>query len=215
MVKACLFDLDGVLVDTAKYHFTAWQQLAHSLGVEFTHHDNENLKGVSRMESLEYILNKGNVQLTEAEKLELADKKNGWYLASIESINQNELLDGSLELLKILNENNIKVSLGSASKSGEMVLEKLGILPYFQAVVDGNHFSKSKPDPEVFLKGASLLGVDPKDCIVFEDSQSGLQAASAGGMKSIGIGTPDSLGEFTTIVVPSLAHVTLDLLHTL
>lgn len=215
MIKACLFDLDGVLVDTAKFHFTAWQKLAHSIGIEFTHDDNEHLKGVSRMESLEYILNKGNVQLYDSEKVALADKKNGWYLTSIESINQNELLDGSLELLKTLNQNNIKVSLGSASKSGEMVIEKLGILPYFQAVVDGNHFTKSKPDPEVFLKGASLLGVDPKDCVVFEDSISGLQAAAAGGMKSVGIGTPESLGDYTFTLVPSLAHVTLDLLRTL
>lgn len=189
MIKGCLFDLDGVLVDTAKYHFLAWERLAQTLGITFTHEDNERLKGVSRMRSLDIILEIGQVTLDESQKITLADKKNEWYKEYIMKMDESEILSGVSEFLSHIKTLGIKVALGSASKNSPIILERTGLYKYFDAIVDGNDVSSAKPDPEVFLLGAERLGLKPEECIVFEDAQAGIEAAIAGGMKVVAVGS--------------------------
>lgn len=193
MIKGCLFDLDGVLVDTAKYHFLAWQRLAEELGITFTHEDNERLKGVSRMRSLDIILEIGQVTLDESQKITLADKKNEWYKEYIMKMDESEILSGVAEFLAHLKAQGIKIALGSASKNAPIILERTGLAKFFDAIVDGNDVSAAKPDPEVFLLGAKRLGLNPDECIVFEDAQAGIEAAQAGGMKVVAVGTEELL----------------------
>jgi beta-phosphoglucomutase len=204
-IKACLFDLDGVLVDTARYHFIAWRRLAESLGIGFTEHDNEQLKGVSRAESLEFILRKGNVQLSDAKKMELMDTKNRWYLELVATMKPEELLPNVREFLTELKQNNILIGLGSSSKNAQMILDKTGINVFFDTVVDGRHTTHSKPHPEVFLLGAKNLNVSPSDTVVFEDAVSGVAAAIAGGFYAIGIGEKEVLKR-AHLVIPSLEN---------
>lgn len=192
-LKGCIFDLDGVIVDTAKYHLYSWQKLASNLGFEFTEEDNEQLKGISRMASLEIVLAKGKVSATEAEKIAMCANKNDWYIEFIKELDRTEILEGVEELLLELREQDIKIALGSASKNARMVLEKLGIMPLFDTIVDGNDVKNSKPDPEVFLKAAKQLGLKPEECVVFEDAEKGLIAAKAGNFKCLGIGTDSRL----------------------
>jgi beta-phosphoglucomutase len=192
-VKAVIFDLDGVLVDTAIYHFQAWHRLAEDLGYSFSIVDNEQLKGVSRIESLELILKWAGVEKSEVEKADLLVLKNQWYLELIEQLNPEHLLYGSLELLKRLQQKGIKIGLGSASKNAMGILEKTGIIPYFDALIDGNVVQLSKPNPEVFLKGAEVLEIAPAHCLVLEDAQAGIDAARAAGMQVIGIGLEEHL----------------------
>ncbi|MBB1645762.1 beta-phosphoglucomutase [Sphingobacterium sp. UME9] len=192
-VKAVIFDLDGVLVDTAIYHFQAWHRLAEDLGYSFSIVDNEQLKGVSRIESLELILKWAGVEKSEAEKADLLVLKNQWYLELIEQLSPDHVLSGSLELLKKLQEKGIKIGLGSASKNAMGILEKTGIIPYFDALIDGNVVQLSKPNPEVFLKGAEVLEIAPAHCLVLEDAQAGIDAARAAGMQVIGIGLEEHL----------------------
>lgn len=187
-LEACIFDLDGVLVDTAKYHFVSWQNIALGLGIPFSTSDNENLKGVSRKESLEFILHLGNVNLLEEEKALLLDAKNKMYLDLISSLSASDLLPGVVSMLESLKSNSIKIALGSASKNAVPVLHSTGIFHYFDAISDGNSTTKSKPEPDVFLIASKSLGVDPSNCIVFEDAQKGVEAAKAGGFYCIGIG---------------------------
>lgn len=193
--KAFIFDLDGVLVDTAKYHFLAWQKLASHLGITFTHEDNENLKGVSRVRSLELILNLGNYQATDSQKESWLQEKNKDYLAYIDAMDESEILPGVLKVLDFLRQNKQFIVLGSASKNAISILEKVHILHYFDAIVDGNNVSNAKPDPEVFLQGAKKVNVSNQNCIVFEDSVAGVQAANAANMISIGIGDATVLHE--------------------
>lgn len=193
MIKGCLFDLDGVLVDTAKYHFLAWTRLAKELGITFTETDNERLKGVSRMRSLDIILEIGQVTLEESQKITLADKKNEWYKEYVMKMDQSEVLPGVFEFLKHIRGLGIKTALGSASKNAPVILERTGLSPYFDAIVDGNDVSSAKPDPEVFLLGAERLGLVPEECIVFEDAQAGVEAGLAGGMKVVAVGTEEAL----------------------
>ena len=204
--KAFIFDLDGVIVDTAKYHFLAWQKLAQQLGIEFTPEHNEDLKGVSRVRSLDIILNLGNVEASQEDKNKWLFEKNELYLSYIVDMNEDEILPGVLHTLQFLKENGQYIALGSASKNARPILEKTNILHYFDAVVDGNDVSNAKPDPEVFLRACQLLFVSPEDSIVFEDSVAGVQAANSARMKSIGIGEKEILHEaeyifpdFTTI----------------
>ncbi|MGE8424162.1 MAG: beta-phosphoglucomutase [Sphingobacterium siyangense] len=192
-VKAVIFDLDGVLVDTAIYHFQAWHRLAEDLGYSFSIVDNEQLKGVSRIESLELILKWAGVEKSEAEKADLLVLKNQWYLELIEQLSPDHLLSGSLELLKKLQQKGIKIGLGSASKNAMGILEKTGIIPYFDALIDGNVVQLSKPNPEVFLKGAEVLEIAPAHSLVLEDAQAGIDAARAAGMQVIGIGLKEHL----------------------
>jgi beta-phosphoglucomutase len=194
-LKAFIFDLDGVIVDTAKYHFLAWQKIAKQLGIEFTLEHNELLKGVSRVRSLDIILELGKVEATQEDKNKWLIQKNEDYLSYLVDMNESELLVGVLPILKFLKEKKQLIALGSASKNARPILEKTGILSYFDAIVDGNDVSNAKPDPEVFLMAAKLLGVKAEDSIVFEDSVAGIQAANIGGMLSIGIGDSKTLHE--------------------
>lgn len=204
-MKAIIFDLDGVVVDTAKYHFLAWKKLAKELGFKFGEIHNERLKGVSRMRSLEIVLEVGNITgLSREEMVKLADRKNGYYLEMISTLDKSEILPGIPEFLKKIKEQGYKISLGSASKSGRMILEKLGLDEMFDEIVDGNLVERPKPDPQVFTKAAELLQVPYENCIVVEDAAAGVEAAKAGGMKCIGIGSEELLGE-ADVVIPNTA----------
>jgi len=192
-IDACIFDLDGVIVDTAKYHYLAWRDLATELGFVFTLDHNERLKGVSRMTSLEILLEVGGVTLDENRKLELADQKNRQYVSYIEKMTPDEILPGVIDFLKSIRSAGIKTAIGSASKNTPLILDRLQLNSYFDVVIDGNKVSEAKPNPEVFLKGAYELGVSPSNCIVFEDAAAGVEAAIRGGMKCVGIGKPENL----------------------
>ncbi|OUS03599.1 beta-phosphoglucomutase [Flavobacteriales bacterium 33_180_T64] len=193
--KGFIFDLDGVIVDTAKYHFLAWKKLAHSIGVDFTEEQNEQLKGVSRVRSLEKILEWGNKTLSEDEFMKLMGLKNDDYLSFINNMGTSEILPDVTKTLDYLVEKKQAIALGSASKNATPILRKVELLDRFAAIVDGNDVSKAKPDPEVFLIGAKLLNINPEDCIVFEDSVAGVQAANAAHMIAIGIGEAHVLHE--------------------
>ncbi len=199
-LKGAIFDLDGVIVDTAKYHYLAWERLAKELGFAFTLKDNERLKGVSRVRSLEILLEIGGISLGEAEKAALAEKKNNWYVDYIRRMDESELLKGAREYILKLRSRGVKIALGSASKNSPMILENLKIAELFDAVIDGNKVSKAKPDPEVFLLGARELGLDPADCVVFEDAEAGVEAAKRAGMKVVGIGERQILKEADYVV---------------
>ena len=193
--KAFIFDLDGVIVDTAKYHFLAWQKLAQELGIEFTPEHNEKLKGVSRVRSLDIILELGNVTASQEDKNKWLFQKNEDYLSYLVDIDESEILPGVLPVLHYLKDKNQLIALGSASKNARPILEKTGILPFFDAIVDGNDVSNAKPDPEVFLRAAQLLNAKNEDSIVFEDSVAGVQAANIANMTSVGIGHEKILHE--------------------
>jgi beta-phosphoglucomutase len=199
-IKACLFDLDGVIVDTAKYHYIAWRELAKELGFEFTEADNERLKGVSRMTSLNILLEIGGISLSEEEKLQLAEKKNDNYRTYILKMQPDEILEGAKEFLQELQTKGIKIALGSASKNAMTILDRLELTHLFEAIIDGTKVSEAKPNPEVFLKGAEALGVLPEECVVFEDAEAGVEAALAGQMKCVGIGSPDVLGKANMVI---------------
>lgn len=192
-IKACLFDLDGVIVDTAKYHFIAWKEMAAGLGFDFTEKENELLKGVSRMRSLDILLEIGKITKTEEEKFRLAESKNERYLGYVRQMTEEEILPGVDRFMDELRSNGILIALGSASKNAPLILDRIHLKEKFDVIVDGNSVSKAKPDPEVFLKCAELLKVNPKECLVFEDAQAGIEAALNGGMKVIGVGSPDNL----------------------
>lgn len=193
--KAFIFDLDGVIVDTAKYHFLAWQKIADELHIDFTLEHNELLKGVSRVRSLDIILELGKVEASPDDKNKWLIQKNEEYLTYLVDMDQSELLPGVITILKFLKENNQPIALGSASKNARPILEKTGILSYFDAIVDGNDVTNAKPDPEVFLNAAIQLGIEPENAIVFEDSVAGVQAANIAKMTSIGIGDEKNLHE--------------------
>lgn len=193
--KAFIFDLDGVIVDTAKYHFLAWQKLARELGIEFTPEHNEELKGVSRIRSLDIILELGNIQASQEEKNRWLIQKNEDYLSYLVDMDESEILPGVLPVLHYLKDNNQLIALGSASKNAKPILEKTGILHLFDVIVDGNDVSNAKPDPEVFLRAAKLLNVTNENSIVFEDSVAGIQAANIAKMTSVGIGDEKILQE--------------------
>lgn len=190
-----IFDLDGVIVDTAKYHYLAWKSLADNLDFEFTETHNELLKGVSRVRSLEILLDIGNLQLSEQRKQEILISKNEEYLGYIMKMNADEILPGAEKLLNTLDDLGINYVLGSASKNAELILKQVGLYQRFYGIVDGNAVSKAKPDPEVFLIGAKKLNMPPKNCIVFEDAIAGIEAANIANMTSVGIGDKEILKE--------------------
>lgn len=197
-----IFDLDGVLVDTAEYHYRAWRELGAYLGFDFERCHNERQKGVSRMESLEVLLEAGGIRdLTDGRKVALAERKNRIYLEMIASMNESDILPGMREFLLKVRQNGYQTALGSSSKSGAVILEKIGLTGCFDVVVDGNMVTRSKPDPEIFLKAAELMGLMPGQCIVVEDAAAGVAAAKAGGMRCIGIGDEAVLGQ-ADLVVP-------------
>ncbi|WP_068614332.1 beta-phosphoglucomutase [Paenibacillus tuaregi] len=192
-MKGAIFDLDGVIVDTAKYHYLAWRSLAEELGFEFTEEDNERLKGVSRMESLNILLEIGRIDAPDEERERMAASKNERYVEFISRLDESELLPGVRAYLTDLRSKGVKIALGSASKNAEFILSKLNIRGLFDAVVDGNQVVNAKPDPEVFLIACRKLGLEPAECVVFEDAAAGVQAAIAAGMGVVGIGRADLL----------------------
>ena len=212
--KGFIFDLDGVIVDTAKYHFLAWKKLANSIGVDFTEEQNEQLKGVSRVKSLEKILTWGNKNISEEEFMELMGLKNDDYLSFINNMDENEILPDVSKILDFLIANKQPIALGSASKNARTILEKVNLRSKFNAIVDGNNVKKAKPNPEVFVKAAELLKVDPKECVVFEDSVAGIQAANIAGMISIGIGKQEVLKK-ANYVFNDFTEITLDFIQSL
>jgi beta-phosphoglucomutase len=193
--KAFIFDLDGVIVDTAKYHFLAWQKIASDLGIEFTPEHNEELKGVSRVRSLDIILKLGNIEASEENKNKWLTQKNEDYLSYIENMDETEILPGVVNILEFIKEKKQLIALGSASKNAQPILEKVKILHMFDVIVDGNDVTNAKPDPEVFLRAAKLLNVTNENSMVFEDSVAGIQAANIANMTSIGIGDEKILHE--------------------
>lgn len=210
-IKACIFDLDGVIVDTAGYHFKAWRRLANELGTDFTKEDNEKLKGVSRRGSLDLILKWGNLTIPEEEKTALTDRKNSWYVEQINKMTAEEILPGVKRFLANLRERGIKIGLGSASRNAPRIIQRVGLEEYFDSMIDGGMVSKGKPNPETFLKAAAELGVLPGNTIVFEDAEKGVTAALDGGMLAVGVGKEEILGH-AHYVVPGFENLEYDVL---
>lgn len=206
--RAVIFDLDGVLTDTAIYHFYAWKALADELGIHFTEQDNEQLKGVDRLGSLRWILQQGGLTLSGAEEARLMQQKNAHYLKLIDHITPDNLYPGVAALFADLKQRAIKIGLASASKNAAFVVERLGIAAQFDYIADANQVVNSKPDPEVFLLAAKGLGVPPEHCIGVEDALAGIEAINRAGMKAIGIGDARVLTGAVK-VYPALAQLTL------
>ena len=186
--KAVLFDLDGVIVTTDECHYKGWKKLADEEDIYFDRTINQRQRGVSRMESLEVLLEKAEKEYTESEKNEMAERKNNYYREYIKSLTPDDILPGVMDFCTMLRENGVKLAIGSSSKNTPTILEGIGLESYFDGVADGNQITKSKPDPEVFLLAAKLVGVDPSDCLVVEDAEAGVEAALAGGMDVLGVG---------------------------
>lgn len=213
-LKAVIFDLDGVIVDSAKYHFRAWSKMATKVGLVFNEEDNERLKGVSRTDSLDIILAINNLEFSDTEKTRLLEYKNELYLEYVSLVDKSEILAGAAELIDDLRKNGLKVALGSSSKNGRLLLRQMDLISKFDVIVDGTNITRSKPDPEVFLLGANQLGLAPKRCLVVEDAASGIQAAIQGGFRSLGVGEKSILGA-AEHVLPGLAGVDVSRLESL
>ena len=188
-ILGVIFDLDGVIVSTDNCHYLAWKRMADEEGIEFDRKVNERLRGVSRMESLAIILEKAAKEYSEGEKQAMAARKNGYYVELIGSLTENDILPGAQDTLKMLKAKGIKVAIGSSSRNTPIILRQIGLSDAFDAVADGNAIKNSKPDPEVFLLAAKLLNLDPANCLVVEDADAGIEAALAGGMRALGVGS--------------------------
>jgi beta-phosphoglucomutase len=186
--KGIIFDLDGVIVSTDKYHYFAWKQIAEKLGIPFSMDDNKRLRGVSRMESLEIILGLGQRIMTDEQKERLAEEKNLIYRNMLEELCPHSVDSDVINTLSILKEKGIKTAIGSSSKNAKFILKKIGLLDIFDDIADGTNIIKSKPDPEIFINAAALLKLENKDVLVVEDSTAGIDAATRGGFDSAGIG---------------------------
>ena len=208
--RAAIFDLDGVLVDTAVLHHAAWQELATELGFLLTDEAAERTKGVSRLAALDIVLEAGGIDASDDDKASWATRKNARYVEMLADISPKDLLPGSLEFLHALGERGIARALGSASANAPAILQRLQIADCFEAVVDGTVVKDAKPNPAVFLKGAELLGMPNAVCVVYEDAAAGVKAAHAAGMYCVGIGTSANLPE-ADVVVPSLAFADIDI----
>lgn len=184
-----IFDLDGVIVSTDNCHYLAWKKMADEEGIAFDRTVNERLRGVSRMESLAIILERAHKEYTEEEKLEMAARKNAYYVELIGSLTAEDILPGAMDVLKLLKEKGVKIAIGSSSRNTPIILKQIGLSDTFNAVADGNAIKNSKPDPEVFLLAAKLLGLEPANCLVVEDADAGIEAALAGGMRCLGVGS--------------------------
>lgn len=202
-MRAAIFDLDGVIVDTAKYHYLAWKRLANEYGFDFTEENNELLKGVSRTRSLEILLEIGGLTFDEPTRMQMAALKNEWYIDYIHHMDVSEILPGVTDYLQHLRGKGIRTALGSASKNAHLILKRLNIAGLFDVIVDGNKVAKAKPDPEVFLRAARELGTAPASCVVFEDAAAGIEAARRAGMGTVGIGNVDRLKQ-ADILLPDL-----------
>ena len=210
-IRGVIFDLDGVIVSTDNCHYLAWKRMADEEGIDFDRTVNERLRGVSRMESLAIILEKAQKEYTEEEKLALAAKKNGYYVELIGSLSEKDTLPGALETLALLKERGIKVAIGSSSRNTPIILRQIGLSEAFDAVADGNMIKNSKPDPEVFLLAANLLKLNPADCLVVEDADAGIEAAVAGGMRALGVGSA-SANEKAAFTAASLKEADFELI---
>lgn len=200
-IEACIFDLDGVIVDTIDFHYNSWMHISKKLGIKFTKKDNDKLRGLNRMSSLEFILKLGKVKCSKEQKAELCHEKNAIYLDLIESMKPDNANIGIREFVLKLRQSQIKIGLGSSSKNARVILEKLDLKEYFDVIVDDNDVSSPKPHPEVFLKAAKLMNVLPGNTIVFEDGESGIIAAKSGGFKTIGVGSKSFLKRADRIVL--------------
>ena len=212
-IKGCIFNLDGVIVDTSRYHYIAWRRLANQLGFDFSLEEHQELRGLSRMASLEKILEWGDMYLTEAEILHWADVKNNWYVELISNLKPGDLLPGALLFLRQVREAGLAVALSSASRSARQVLRSTRIESYFETVIDGYNIRKVKPDPESFLLAAQALRLSPSECLVFEDAALGVRAGLAGGFNVVGIGRPEYLPD-AHLVIPGFENLTLNHLLT-
>ena len=188
-LQGVIFDLDGVIVSTDDCHYRAWKKMADEEGIEFDREINERLRGVSRMDSLEIILEKATKAYSDAEKQEMATRKNNYYVELIGALTPADILPGAMDVLNWLKEHGVKVAIGSSSRNTPIILRQIGLDGFFDAVADGNQITRSKPDPEVFLLAAKLLGLDPAVCMVVEDADAGVEAALAGGMRVLGVGS--------------------------
>lgn len=214
MIRGCIFDLDGVIVDTARYHYLAWKRLAAELGYNLTEAENEQLKGVSRMRSLDIILRLAGITLNQKHREILADKKNVWFNDYVQQMMPGEIFPGVKALIRTLRRNGIKVGLASSSRNARTVIKLLGIQDEFDAIVDGRMITRTKPHPEIFLMNARMLGLDPTECVVIEDAEAGVEAALSAGMRCIGIGSPARLQK-ADMVFEKTADVQLSALHQL
>lgn len=187
MIKAVIFDLDGVIVSTDDCHYEAWKKMADEEGIYFDKIINNRLRGVSRMESLEIVLEKAEKEYSEEEKLQLAKRKNGYYKEFITKLTPSDILPGARKTLDELKANGIKVAIGSSSKNTPVILKQIGLSDYFDAVSDGNNITNSKPDPEVFLKAADMLGIPYAECMIVEDADAGIEAGKSAGMKTVSV----------------------------
>lgn len=194
-IQAFILDLDGVLTDTAEYHFRAWKRIADEENIPFTREDNEQLRGVSRRRSLEILLGEHRRRYTESEMQEMMDRKNGYYQEMLRQITEDDFLPGAQALMENLRERGLKVAIGSASKNTKTVLRQLGILDFFDVIADGHSVERGKPAPDLFLYAAAKMEVDPAECVVVEDAKSGVAAALEGGMVAVGIGPEERVGE--------------------
>ncbi len=211
LFEACIFDFDGVIVDTAGYHYMSWRKLASQLGFEFTEEQNEEMKGISRMDSLDVVLDIGNITATQEEKIKLAKQKNDWYREYLSNVDESAILPGVYNFLTELSDANIPFALGSASKNAGFIIPKLGISHLFHTILDGNDTTRSKPDPEVFIKAAESMKKAPSRVVVFEDSYKGLVAAQSAGFMSCGVGDPMVLAN-ADFVIPTFEKFSIEVL---
>ncbi|MCB0641346.1 MAG: beta-phosphoglucomutase [Phaeodactylibacter sp.] len=192
-IQACIFDLDGVIVDTARFHFVAWRRMANALGFDFDEARNERLKGVSRVGSMKLILQWGGISLSHAEREMWMQQKNEWYLEQVRGMGPQDILEGALEFLEAAKSSGLQVALGSASKNAQLVLKQVGLADFFSTVVDGTQTTRSKPDPQVFQLGAERMNCATDEVVVFEDAFKGIEAAKNGNFMAVGIGEPEVL----------------------
>lgn len=208
-IQGVIFDLDGVIVSTDDCHYEAWKQMADEEGIYFNRQINERLRGVSRMASLDIILERASRSYTDQEKQEMAQRKNNYYVQLIGRLTADDILPGAMETLNLLKSRGIRVAIGSSSKNTPIILKQIGLDSFFDAVADGNAITHSKPHPEVFLLGARLLGLDPESCMVVEDADAGVEAALAGNMRVLGVGSA-SHNPKATFAAQDLAHADWD-----
>ncbi len=208
--KAVIFDLDGVIVSTDEFHYQGWKRMADEENIYFDREINEKLRGVSRMESLQIILQKSEKVYIEEEKTELAHRKNEYYRELLNNLSPEDILPGVMQVLNELKKRNIKIAIGSSSKNTPFILKKIQLDNYFDAVADGNEINKSKPDPEVFLLAAKKLGLPPEDCVVVEDADAGIKAAAAAGMKAVGVGSASNCPTKADVKAKDLSFVSID-----
>ena len=211
MIKAFIFDLDGVITDTAEYHYLAWQKLAQQQNWLFNREINEELRGIGRLDSIKVILKHNNLldRFTDEEALELANEKNELYVESLKNVSPNNYIPGVKKFLDDLKERDFKIALGSASKNAVQVLTQLQAMEYFDVIGDGTKVERSKPAPDVFIYAAKELGFDPQECVVVEDAASGVDAATEGGFYSVGVGPLDRIGH-ATIAYEDMNDVNID-----